>query len=70
MKIGKETRLIFLDYQWQCEFCMKPMSLPGIAPDLKTLIERKWRYCPYCGRVIDYQHTIEFRPSTSDTEWR
>lgn len=57
MKIGKKARLLFIDYEWQCEFCMKPMSLPGIAPDLKMLIERKWMYCPYCGRKIDYENT-------------
>ena len=51
------VKLIFDDWMWRCENCHKPMSLPGIVPDLKTLIERGWKYCPYCGKKIDFKES-------------
>ena len=51
------VKLIFDDWQWRCENCKSPMSLPGIAPDIETLKRKGWKYCPVCGKRIDYKAT-------------
>ena len=49
-------KLIFANWMWHCEYCHKPIALPGIVPDLKTLKERGWRYCPHCGKRIYFDN--------------
>ncbi len=53
------TRLIFDRHLlcWMCEKCNGKMVLPGIAPDVKMLIQHEWKFCPHCGEQIDYTRT-------------
>lgn len=53
------TRLVYDKSIWmlKCEKCNGRMCLPGIAPDIKMLIQEGWKYCPHCGEQIDYSKT-------------
>ena len=50
------TRLIYDEslWMWKCENCNVRMCLPGIAPNVKMLVQNEWNYCPHCGEQIDY----------------
>lgn len=50
------TSLVYDDslWMWKCENCNGKMSLPGIAPSVKMLVQSEWNYCPHCGEQIDY----------------
>lgn len=49
------VKLIFDDWSWKCENCKSMIALPGIVPSLETLKERGWKYCPVCGKKIDFK---------------
>lgn len=51
------VKLILEDWMWRCENCGNAMSLPGIAPDLKMLKDKNWKYCQFCGKRIDFKAT-------------
>ena len=50
-------KLIFDDWCWRCEKCNSMMALPGIVPTLEMLKEKGWKYCPVCGKKIDFKAT-------------
>ena len=56
------VKLYFDDWQWRCANCKKPMSLPGIIPNIEMLEERGWKYCPYCGKEIDLNASKKDKP--------
>lgn len=41
-------------YCCKCGSCEKMLFLPGVVPDEKTLMDIRWKYCPYCGEEIEY----------------
>jgi hypothetical protein len=53
------TRLVYDEstWLWKCEKCNGRMSLPGIGPSIKMLIQEGWKYCPHCGEKINYSKT-------------
>ena len=51
------VKLIFDDWSWRCENCKSMMALPGIVPDLQMLKDKGWKYCPVCGKKIDFKAT-------------
>ena len=53
------VKLYFDDWMWRCENCKKGLCLPGIVPSLEMLIDREWKYCPHCGKRIDWQKTMK-----------
>ena len=52
-------KLWFDGWSWRCENCDKMLYLPGIIPDIKTIKETGWKFCPYCGKKIDFKATEE-----------
>ena len=55
-------KLIFDDWCWRCEKCNSMMALPGIVPTLEMLKEKGWKYCPVCGKKIDFKATEANKP--------
>ncbi len=53
------TTLKFVDLMWRCDNCKKPIMLPGIAPSIEMLKELNWRFCPFCGEMIDLNVTVD-----------
>lgn len=53
------VKLIFDDWSWRCENCNGMMALPGIIASLDMVEERGWKFCPYCGKKIDFKGTEE-----------
>ena len=51
------VKLIFDDWSWRCENCNGMMALPGIIASLEMLKDRGWKFCPYCGKKIDFKTT-------------
>ena len=49
------VKLIFDGWSWRCENCKSMMALPGIGPDLQMLKDKGWKYCPVCGKKIDFK---------------
>ena len=58
------VKLLFDGWSWRCEKCNKMIALPGSIPDLETLEEKEWKYCPYCGKKIDYKATKDYERMT------
>ena len=63
-KVGEVgmIKLIFDDWCWRCEKCNSMMALPGIVPSLEMLKEKGWKYCPVCGKKIDFKATEANKP--------
>ena len=63
-KVGEVgmIKLIFDDWCWRCEKCNSMMALPGIVPTLEMLKEKGWKYCPVCGKKIDFKATEANEP--------
>ena len=63
-KVGEVgmIKLIFDDWCWRCEKCNSMMALPGIVPTLEMLKEKGWKYCPVCGKKIDFKETEANKP--------
>ena len=55
-------KLIFDDWLWRCENCKSMIALPGIVPTLEMLKEKGWKYCPVCGKKIDFKKTEAEKP--------
>lgn len=53
------VRLIFDDWSWRCENCNGMMALPGIVASLEMLKDKGWKFCPYCGKKINFKATEE-----------
>lgn len=55
------TKLFFDKYSWKCENCKNMIALPGIVPSLEMIKEQGWKFCPYCGKIINFNESEVMR---------
>ena len=64
------TKLYFDGWAWRCENCDKMLFLPGIVPNIESMKNAKWRFCPCCGKKIDFKTTeAEWMNGKAEAEW-
>lgn len=51
------AKIIKGNFSYICGNCHASFSLLGILPDIATLKEQGWKYCPKCGEPIEYELT-------------
>ena len=49
---------IFDKWRYKCGNCDHMLYLDGVVPNIIMMKKSGWKYCPFCGEIIDYPKVI------------